>query len=192
MRKRERRIVLGLLIIALIASGVWGLSRIVRLRPAEDADTRILTAEEPGEGIGRAPAVIRYLGAPEAEEIGTADRIVTYTEGDAPVPEWYDPTEPMAAEWVDHNAEAGKMAEPHPPAGIDAGGVDWNICTDIVGWDGHRMEVWEMDLFSRIVFLEFGISSPECRRSAPIRACGKRSTTTKNSRCSGRNARNAS
>ena len=56
-------------------------------------------------------------------------------------------------------------AEPHPPVGIDAGGIDWNLCTALRGWDGHSMEVWEMDLFSRIVFLEFGISSPECREA---------------------------
>ena len=71
MRKRERRIVLGLLIAGLIAAGSWGVSRIVRLRPseigqrptpevrltgessAEETDTRALTADEPGEGIGR-------------------------------------------------------------------------------------------------------------------------------------------
>ena len=160
--KTKKRVILAALIIALIVSGVWGMSRIVRLRPAEDADTRILTAEEPGEGIGRSPAVIRYLGAPEAEEIGTAFRIVTYTEGEGPAPEWYRPDEPMAAEWVDHNAEAGKMAEPHPPVGIDAGGVDWNVCTDLVGWDGHRMDAVEMDAFSRVAYLEFWGTSPEC------------------------------
>ena len=106
--------------------------------------------------------MVRYLGAPEAEEIGTAFYFDTYTEGEGPAPAWYRPDEPMAAEWVDHNAEAGKMAEPHPPAGIDAGGIDWNLCTDLEGWDGHRMEVWEMDLYSRIVYLEFWGTSPEC------------------------------
>ena len=151
MRKRERRIVLGLLIVALIVSGVWGLSRIVRLRPAEG---ETLSAEAPGEGVGRVPAVIRYLGAPEAEEIGSAFQIDTYTEGEGPAPAWYRPDEPMAAEW--------EAPEPHPPVGIDAGGIDWNLCTDLEGWDGHRMEVWEMDLYSRIVYLEFWGTSPEC------------------------------
>ena len=154
MRKRERRIVLGLLIVALIVSGAWGLSRIVRLRPAEDADTRILTAEEPGEGVGRVPAVVRYLGAPEAEEIGTAFRIDTYTEGEGPAPEWYRPDEEMAAEW--------EAPEPHPPVGIDCGGIDWNLCTDLEGWDGHRMDAVEMDAFSRVAYLEFWGTSPEC------------------------------
>ena len=151
MRKRERRIVLGLLIVALIVSGVWGLSRIVRLRPA-GSDT--LSAEAPGEGVGRVPAVVRYLGAPEAEEIGTAVYFDTYTEGDAPVPAWWNPEEEMAVEW--------KAPEPHPPVGIDAGGIDWNLCSTLWGWDGHSMEAWEMDLFSRIMYLEFWGTSPEC------------------------------
>lgn len=154
MRKRERRIVLGLLIVALIVSGVWGLSRIVRLRPA-GSDT--LSAEAPGEGVGRVPAVVRYLGAPEAEEIGTAVYFDTYTEGDAPVPAWWNPEEEMAVEW--------KAPEPHPPVGIDAGGIDWNLCSTLWGWDGHSMEAWEMDLFSRIMYLEFWGTSPECREA---------------------------
>lgn len=169
MRKRERKIVLGLLIAGLIAAGSWGVSRIVKLRPA-GSDT--LSAEAPGEGIGRAPAVVRYLGAPEAEEIGTAFQIDTYTEGEGPAPAWWRPDEEMSAEWASGvtDISVGDInvpcnAEPHPPVGIDAGGIDWNLCTDLEGWDGHRMEVWEMDLFSRIVFLEFGITSPECREA---------------------------
>lgn len=169
MRKRERKIVLGLLIAALIVSGVWGLSRIVKLRPAEDADTRILTAEEPGEGIGRVPAVVRYLGAPEAEEIGTADRIVTYTEGDAPVPEWYRPEEPMAVEWEADVTDifAGDIdvscnAEPHPPVGIDAGGIDWNLCSTLYGAHGLTAEPWELDLMARIVSREVCGCSRTC------------------------------
>lgn len=157
----KKKIGIALILAGLIAAGSWGLSKIT-LRPAEDADARILTAEEPGEGIGRAPAVVRYLGAPEAEEIGTAVQIDTYTEGEGPAPAWYRPDEEMAAEWVDHNAEAGKMAEPHPPVGIDTGGIDWNVCTELTGWDGHRMEIWEMDLYARIVYLEFWGTSLEC------------------------------
>lgn len=157
-KRRNRRILLLLILAGLIAAGCWAAEH-VTLRPA---DGEPLPAQVPGEGIGRAPAVIRYLGAPEAEEIGTAFYFDTYTEGEGPAPAWYRPDEPMAAEWVDHNAEAGKMAEPHPPVGIDCGGIDWNLCTDLEGWDGHRMEVWEMDLYSRIVYLEFWGTSPEC------------------------------
>ena len=154
MRKRERRIVLGLLILALIVSGVWGLSRIVRLRPAEDADNRILTAEEPGEGVGRVPVVVRYLGAPEAEEIETAVYFDTYTEGDAPVPAWWNPDEEMAVEW--------KAPEPHPPVGIDAGGIDWNLCTTLFGAHGLTAEPWELDLMTRIVSREVCGCSRTC------------------------------
>lgn len=32
---------------------------------------------------------------------------------------------------------------------------DWNLNTSIYGWDGRMMEVWELDLFSRIFYLEF-------------------------------------
>ncbi len=166
MRKRERRIVLGLLIAALIASGAYGVSRIVKLRPA-GSDT--LSAEAPGEGVGRNPAVVRYLGAREAEEIGTADRIVTYTEGEGPAPEWYRPDEPMNAVWYADvtdifvgDIDVSCNAEPHPPVGIDAGGIDWNLCTTLRGWDGHSMEVWEMDAFSRIAYLEFWGTSRAC------------------------------
>lgn len=165
--KTKKRVILAALIIALIASGAWGLSRIVLLRPAEDADTRILTAEEPGEGIGRAPAVVRYLGARDEGEIGTAYRIDYYTEGEGPVPAWYRPDEEMAAEWeadvTDISVgDTNVLSKPHPPVGIDCGGIDWNLCSELVGWDGHRMEIWEMDLYARIVYLEFWGTIPEC------------------------------
>ena len=149
-KRRNRRILLLLILAGLIAAGCWAAEH-VTLRPA---DGEPLPAQVPGEGIGRAPAVIRYLGAPEAEEIGTAWQLDTYTEGEGPAPEWYRPDEPMAAEW--------RASEPHPPVGIDCGGIDWNLCTDLEGWDGHRMEVWEMNLYSRIVYLEFWGTSPEC------------------------------
>lgn len=125
--------------------------------------------------------------------VGTVPVLETYTDGDAPVPEWWNPEEPMAAVWsavktedmgeiwgeYGENMESQQNPNPsptesqsdtvdyiaHPPVGIDPGGVDWNIETEIVGWDGHRMAVWEMDLFSRIIFLEFGISSQECREA---------------------------
>lgn len=160
--KTRKRIVLAALIIALIAAGSWGMSRIVKLRPA-GSDT--LSAEAPGEGVGRNPAVIRYLGAREAEEIGTAFQIDTYTEGEGPAPEWYRPDEPMAAEWREsYRQVAGKLedAEPHPPVGIDAGGIDWNLCTALRGWDGHSMEAWEMDAFARVAYLEFWGTSRAC------------------------------
>lgn len=152
--KTKKRVILAALIAGLIASGAWGVSRLVKLRPAEDADTRALVIDGPGEGIGRNPAAARYLAAPNAGEIGTAYWLDTYTEGDGPAPVWYRPDEEMSAEW--------EAPVPHPPVGIDAGGIDWNLCSELVGWNGHRMESWEMDLFSRIVYLEFWGTSPEC------------------------------
>ena len=163
MKTRER-IVLAALIVGLIAAGSWGVSRIVRLRPAEETDTRALTADEPGEGIGRNPAAVRYLSAPSAGEIRTAYRLDTYTEGDGPAPEWYRPDEPMSAEWEDGNALQSDAVDyiAHPPIGIDPGGVDWNLCTTVWGWDGHVMEAWEMDAFARVAYLEFWGTSQEC------------------------------
>lgn len=58
-----------------------------------------LPVDEPAEGVGRNPAVVRYLAGAGAEEIGTALCLDTYTEGDAPVPAWWNPEEPMAVEW---------------------------------------------------------------------------------------------
>lgn len=81
----------------------------------------------------------------------TAPReIEIYAEGTSPVPEWYDPTEPMAAEWV--------AEEEEPVARRDIG------CTDavLVGWDGHWAQEWEFELYVRIVYLEFWGCSPEC------------------------------
>jgi hypothetical protein len=37
----------------------------------------------------------------------------------------------------------------------DAGCPDWNVDSTLYGWDGHTAEAWEMDLFSRIFYLEF-------------------------------------
>lgn len=53
-------------------------------------------------------------------------------------------------------------AEAHAPEGIDPGGNDWNLCTERVGWDGHRAEAWELELFARIFYREFWGTSPEC------------------------------
>ena len=60
---------------------------------------------------------------------------------------------------ISRDAEAvillnGVSAEPTKQAG-DIGCPDWNLNTSLVGWEGRTMEVWEMDLFSRIFYLEF-------------------------------------
>lgn len=156
-----------------------GIAAIVDLRSADD-----LPPDIPSEGVawimpeaGEVPVWLSPVCAGEAE---TAVWLDHYTEGDGPAPEWWRPDEPMSAEWradvtdinvgdidVPCNAQQSDTVDyiAHPPIGIDPGGVDWNIETEMVGWDGHRMAIWEMDLFSRIVFLEFGITSPECREA---------------------------
>lgn len=122
-----------------------------------------------GDGVGRATACLNGVlllgGETDVPVRSTVLRV--YTDGvDNPMPEWWNPGEPMAVEWYaeDHFAEAGNMveAEPHPPVGVDSGGIDWNIETDIHGWDGHTMTGVELDLFSRITYLEFFGTSEEC------------------------------
>jgi len=143
-------------VVVLILFGIVKFLEITSLRPADD-----LPPAEPSEGVAwimpEAGEVSVWLAQACAENEMAAYMLDTYTEGDGPAPEWYRPEEEMAVEWV--------AAEAHPPVGIDPGGVDWNIETEMVGWDCHRMAVWEMDLFSRIVYLEFGISSQECREA---------------------------
>lgn len=150
------------------------------LRPAEEATD--MTCPVVSAAVPKTVDIQGFCAPAKAAPdmtcpVGTVPVLETYTDGDAPVPEWWNPDEPMAAVWEDHFTEAGNMVDgnalqsdtvdyiAHPPVGIAPGGVDWNIETEIVGWDGHRMAVWEMDLFSRIVFLEFGISSQECREA---------------------------
>lgn len=105
----------------------------------------------PAQGVGRVPEAVRYEAEAEAETEEVAEyRLVSYTEGESPVPVWWDPDEPMAAEWT---AETERR---------DIGCPDWNVDSTIWGWNGHSMEAWEMDLFSRIVYLEFWGTSTAC------------------------------
>lgn len=162
-------ILIGLAFIAfvsyLIALGLVSFAKGVKLRPVD------LPADTPSDGVAwampeSAEAAV-WMAPVCAENEMAAYMLDTYTEGDGPAPEWWRPEEPMCAEWVDGNALQSDTVDyiAHPPIGIDPGGVDWNIETEMVGWNGHRMAIWEMDLFSRIVFLEFGITSPECREA---------------------------
>lgn len=80
----------------LIGFAGYKAARAVELRPARGES---LPAEDPGEGIGRNPAVVRYLGPAHAGDAETAYWLDTYTEWEGPVPEWYRPWESMAAEW---------------------------------------------------------------------------------------------
>ena len=170
------------LIVGLIAAGcAFGQS--IELRPAS------LTAEIPAEGVGRVYNVSvgrenalqdalsgegeqrysqstsmkidtfsrvtdAYLAERCVENEMAAYMLDEYTEGQSPVPEWWNPNEPMVAEWV--------ATEPHPPVGVDPGGIDYNICSTLYGADGLMMEQWEMGLFARILYREFWGTSREC------------------------------
>ena len=131
------------LILGLIAVGC-SLGQNIEFRPAA------LAAEAPAQGIGRASA--KLYTSPVCSD--SYHSIAEYTEGDGNPPAWYNPDEEMAAEWY--------APEPHPPVGIDQGGIDYNICSTVWGWDGHGMEVWELETFARIVYLEFNGVEPEC------------------------------
>lgn len=167
----------------IIGVGAWAASNI-HLRPAEEYAEMARSKA----AVTLAPCQLSDLPAYEPEP---NPRLEFYAEGDSPIPAWYNPDEPMAVEWVDHSGDANKKAsedhfpdvgkmvdgvtdinvgdinvpcnvEPHPPVGIDAGGIDWNICTDLIGWDGHRAEAWELDLLARVFYLEFWGASIEC------------------------------
>lgn len=114
------------------------------------------------DGVGRATASLSgvFLLGGETDEPEGSTVLRVYTEGvDSPLPEWWDPDEPMAVEWFaeDHFTEAGNMVER-----VDAGCPDYNIESTLWGWDGHCMENWELEMFSRIVYLEFNGTEPEC------------------------------
>ena len=169
--------------IALFGLLLWAFLWVLVNGFKEIGDALKLRADTVSEdcGVGRATASLNgvlLLGGETGEPEGdTALRV--YTEGvDSPMPEWWDPDELMAIEWYvedhfvetaemvdnDHFAETGNMveAEPHPPVGVSPGGVDWNIETDIHGWNGHTMTGVELDLFSRVFMLEFWGTSIEC------------------------------
>lgn len=165
-RKKMIRTALALIGAAAVLAAIWTAARAIRLRPAEE------TAEEEAVsvGVGRALAGIRE------QEIQTAERerIETYTEGEGPAPEWYNPTEPMCAEWEE---SYGQVAETNDEAvsgdfGVfcgeaeqvrkDAGCPDWNLDTTLWGWDGHTAEPWELDLLARVFYLEFWGTSLPC------------------------------
>ena len=96
MKRETKRAALIGLAAGLLVVGICNGCKLIRLRTATG---ETLPVEEPGEGVGRNLSAYRYLSGPEAEEIGTAVWLDTYTEGDGPAPEWYRPGEPMSAEW---------------------------------------------------------------------------------------------
>lgn len=159
--------------IALFGLLLWAFLWVLVNGFKEIGDALKLRADTVSEdcGVGRATAslngVLLLGGETDEPERNTALRV--YTEGvDSPLPEWWDPDGAILM-WEDHFGEGNKMvdddlfteagnmveAEPHPPIGVDPGGIDYNICSTLWGWDGHSMEAWEMDLFSMIFYREF-------------------------------------
>lgn len=140
------------------------------------------------EGVGRAAAV--YMTAASADDAEYEYALDRYTEGESPVPVWWDPDEDMAVEWsasykqvAESNNEAvsgTKLANElanqqvnslqsdtvdyNTQRVIDVGCVDYNAETVIFGWNGHRAESWEVDLFSMVFYLEFWGTSDLCCR----------------------------
>lgn len=107
-----------------------------------------LRPDTPSDGVGRTAFVsdvpVYAAGEGSAKE-GTALRV--FSDNDDPLPAWWDP---------DH----AEIVYQSTPTHSDA--LDYNLNTTLWGWDGHGMEVWEMDLFARIVYLEFWGTSREC------------------------------
>lgn len=112
-------------------------------------------------GVGRATACLNgvFLLGGETDEPVRSTALRVYTEGvDCPLPEWFKPDEPMAAEWYadEHFGEVNKMVAEDANVPVkDIGCPDYNVESTLWGWDGHCMESWEMALFSRIFYLEF-------------------------------------
>lgn len=170
MKKEYKRAILIGLAAGMLVGSIWNACESIKLRRATG---ETLPVEEPGEGIGRNLSAYRYLGAPEETEIRTARRLDTYTEGEGPAPAWYRPDEPMSAEW---EASGQQIAESVSDNGFasfdnnsasfqqvkDIGCPDWNLCSTLYGWDGHTAEPWEMELYTRITYLEFWGTSTEC------------------------------
>ena len=113
------------------------------------SDVEAARLDTPAEGVGRAETFTDapVKGAAEvSESAGTVLRV--FCETDSPLPDWWSPD----------TAEIVYQAEPVK----DIASPDWNLNTSLVGWDGHTMEVYEMDLFSRCFYLEFWGTSELC------------------------------
>lgn len=119
----------------LLAGLVFGAGLYGVLGLIKDAGTG---REEGAAEVYKASAVSLPAVAEEVPEDAGVGRVEIYVEGDGEPPAWYRPDEPMAAVWTSEDGD------------------------DHIGWGGRRMEEWEMDLFSRIFYLEFWGASPEC------------------------------
>lgn len=114
------------------------------------SDIDSMRPDTPSEGIGRVYAedVPRYAAGDTSAQTGTALRV--WCETDENLPEWWSP----------ETAEIVYQAPIARTSHSDA--LDYNLNTTLWGWDGHGMEVWEFDLFVKIVYLEFWGTSKTC------------------------------
>lgn len=133
-----------------------------------DVVRNLRTAETPDE---HTEVVVEEVERPVAAAVADTVEVggwEEYVEGEGPAPVWYRPEEPMAAEWIageitDKNADNSRTdADNSRTIRTDIGCPDWNYDTTLWGWDGHTAEVWEMDLFSRVFYLEFWGTSLPC------------------------------
>ena len=110
------------------------------------------------EGVGRATTCLRAQEAEEERESAEeeTEALRRYVEGEGEAPEWYKPDEEMAVEWVDcWQKEESDNDSANLVGRNDIGCPDYDVESVLYGWDGHSMESWEMDVFSRIFYLEF-------------------------------------
>ena len=109
-----------------------------------------LRPDTPSDGVGRTACVSDvpvYAAGEGSVQEGTALRV--FSENDDPLPTWWDPD---SAEIV----YQANTRTTHSDA------LDYNLQSTLWGWDGHGMEVWEVDLFARVFYLEFWGASEEC------------------------------
>lgn len=101
--------------------------------------------EEPGTGVGRVTETMCAKTCADEYNSITDEKTVlqVYTEGVDALPAWWSP-EDADIVWEDEELVR-----------TDGGCPDYNIESVICGWDGHTMESWEMETFSRIFYLEF-------------------------------------
>ena len=92
--------------------------------------------EEGAAEVYKASAVSLPAEVEEVPEDAGVGRVEIYVEGEGEPPAWYRPDEPMAAVWTADET--------------------------IYGWNGRTAAEWEMDLFSRIFYLEFWGASDIC------------------------------
>ena len=142
-------ILLFAVLLALFASSLA--EGIRKNQPEQAVEVEVFgAAAEPAEGVGRVYAedAQRYAAGETATTTGTALRV--FCETDPDLPAWWNP-------------EGAEIVYQEPIAQTThSDALDYNLNTTVWGWDGHGAEIWELDLLSRIFYLEFWGASPEC------------------------------